>query len=163
MKNPSNEQLEFVRDIEDAVTDLVQRNVKVTKIYQVTEQAGREVHDLGNFVNRFKINGNHDLLARIAEAYLKVGLAPTCVVKALEALSAEKIGKAPESDFHLSPSMPQDYLAPKPHKAKIEVLDGTGEDEVSSLSKVLRILDKLPAPAARRIADQAYRWVGMGL
>lgn len=161
MRNPSNEQLEFVRDIEDAVTDLVQRNVKVTKIYQVTEQAGREVHDLANYVNRFKITGQHDLLNRVAEAYLKVNLAPTCVVKALESLSAEKIGKAPEGDFQLSPTMPQDYPPPKPQKAKIEVLDGS-QDEVSSLSTVLRILDRLPAPAARRIADQAYRWVGMG-
>lgn len=175
MRTPTEQQLDFVRAIEDAVIDLIQRNVKVTKIYQVTEQAEREMYDLTNAVNRFIDGGNWDLIARLAEAYLKVGLAPTCLVKALESSPQSKaIPTAKQHDESKRPniepkplvlerSLPSAPVNPRPQIVNAEVLPADGEDqEIRTLTTVLTMLKRLPLTERRRVADQAYRFVGMG-
>lgn len=174
-KNPTQNQLDFVRDIEDAVIDLIQRNVKVTKIYQVTEQAGRETHDLTNYVKRFQEVGHWDLIARLAEAYLKVGQAPNCLVTALEASpdskaipTAKQTDDRKASNFDSQPlklerSLPSVPSIPKPHIVNAEVLQAeTGKDLVDDLAAVIRMIQRWDRPSQMKLADQVYRWVGVG-
>lgn len=174
-RTPTQHQLDFVRDIEDAVIDLIQRNVKVKHNYQVTDQAGREVHDLTNVVNRLLEGENWDLIARLAEAYLKVGLAPSCLVRALEASpqskaipTAKQLNELGGSYIDSQPlklerSLPSVPSVPKPQTVNAEVLPAESEDrEIQTLTTVLTMLKRLPLPERRRVADQAYRYVGMG-
>lgn len=174
-KTPTQLQLDFVRDIEDAVIDLIQRNVKVTKIYQVADQAGREGYDLTNCVARFVEGENWDLINRLAEAYLKFGLAPSCLVKALEQSPESraiptakqqtnlKAANTEPKPLVLERSLPSVPSIPKPQIVNPEVLPAESEDpEIQSLTTVLKILKRLPMQERRRVADQAYRWAGMG-
>lgn len=174
MRTPTQKQLDFVRDIEDAVIDLIQRNVKVTKKHHVTEQAGREIYDLTNQVKRFVEGGNWDLINRLAEAYLKVGLAPNCLVQALEkspdskaiTTAKELAGfKGPNTapkPFRLEQSLPLELAVPKPQRVNAEVLPAEVEDqEIQTLTTVLTMLKRLPLQERRRVADQAYRWAGL--
>jgi len=168
MKAPSKASLDFVQAIEDAVTDLTQLNVHVKTISQVHDAAQREVHDLGNSVRRFIDNGNWDLICRLAEAYLKVGLTPSCLTKALEAMpvGAGDV-KRPQIDskpLELQRVMPVRELPVQRTQAVVlptAVDKPSDEDEITSLTTILRILNRLPSLPRRRVADQAYRWAGM--
>lgn len=175
MRTPTQHQLDFVRDIEDAVTDLTQCNVKVTKKYQVTEKAGREMYDLTNQVKRFIEGGHWDLINRLAEAYLKVGQAPSCIVKALESSPDSKAitttkqlaeYKAPNRDsepLKSERSIPREPSIPKPQTVNPEVLlPEPGKDLVDDLAAVIRIIERWDKTNQRKLADQAYRWTGMG-
>jgi len=175
MKTPTQQHLEFVRDIEDAVTDLIQCNVKVTKIYQVTEKADRAIYDLTNYVNRFVEAGYWDLIARLAEAYLKVGQAPACLTKALEqSPQSRAIPTAKQLTEYNPPntapkplvlerSLPSAMPIQRPQIVNAEVLHAEHDDqEIRTLTTVLTMLKRLPLQERRRVADQAYRYVGMG-
>lgn len=178
MRTPTQKQLDFVQAIEDAVTDLVQCNVRVTKIYQVTDKAGREMYDLTNHVGRLMDAGHWDLITRLAEAFLKVGQAPNCLTKALEQspdskavptakqLAEYKGPNGPNTapkPFVLERSIPRESPVLKPQTVNPEVLPAeSGKDLVDDLAAVIRIIERWDKTNQRKLADQAYRWVGAG-
>lgn len=173
MKTPTQHQLKFVQAIEDAVTDIVQRNISVNKIHQITDHAEYSMHDLTNHVNRLKGWEQWDLIERLAEAFLKVGMAPKPIVRALEARtnaimtpsgSIELKGPYIDSEpLELKRSLPKELPTVRPQRVNPEVLPAEGKgDIVDDLAKVIRIIERWDMPNQRKLASQAYQWVGMG-
>jgi hypothetical protein len=164
-------QLDFVRDIEVGVKALLAHNHHVTKITQVTEAAGRELIDLSAYVNRFAQSGQWDLIQRLAEAFLKVDLAPSCIAKALDSapqrqivLEAENIDPEPLELERSLPSIPE----------QLEELDRIFDVQVPAivnpepfdpsepLQKVIQVLLPLPKSIQHRVISTASVWFGVG-
>lgn len=175
MKTPTAIQLKFVQAIEDAVTDIIQQNIAVKKVHEVTDRAEFSVADLAAYVTRMRDAGHWMLIDRLAESFLKIGMAPGCITKALEVSpqsraipTAKSYMKAKAVNFDSQPlqlerSLPKALAIPKSLSVIPEVLAAEQEDqEIQTLTTVLKLLKRLPATERRRVADQAYRYAGMG-
>jgi len=77
-------QKEFVADIESGVAALILEECKVKQVTQVLDKAGYKTADLAPYLHRLRMGEEWELIERLSTAFLRVGLTPICVTKALE-------------------------------------------------------------------------------
>jgi hypothetical protein len=77
-------QKEFVADIESGVSALIAEECPTKSISLVMDRAGYKLADFSPYVHRLSMSGDWELLERLSTAFLRVGLTPLCITRALE-------------------------------------------------------------------------------
>ncbi len=164
-------QLDFVHDIEAGVAALLASNQYVTKITQVTEAAGRNLIEVSSYVGRLAQTKEWILLDRLAEAFLKVNLAPACITRALESapqkqidLITENIEPEPLELERSLPSIPQ----------QLEELDRVFDVQIATeikdsiyepaevLQKTIQLLAPYKKSTQHHVISTLGVWFGVG-
>jgi hypothetical protein len=157
-------QLDFITDIETGVKALIAQGIHVKKITQVTEAAGRELIEVSQYVSSIARGKQFDLIARLAEAFLKVGLAPTCIARALESAPEKQIEIEVENSdpepLQLEPYLPSIATQLEELERVFDVQPAMDPSE--PLSKVIQLLSPLPRSAQHKVISTASVWFGVG-
>jgi hypothetical protein len=153
-------QLEFVKDIEAAVTAILmdRKPVGIT-VSEIMEMAGRNSHQISPTVKRLTVQGEVELLKRIQAAFEKAGLKQTTIDKAIARLE----GGEPElQDEPEAEPLKLDRTIPAPEKPiLVHVNRSPVQSDRKTLDKVLEILEPLPKTSQAKIISSAAVWLGV--
>lgn len=161
-------QKEFVQDIESGVSALIMEDSKVKQIAQVLDRAGYKTADLAPYLHRLRMAEEWELIERLSMAFLRVGLTPMCITKALEASPKSKgvprLADLGSEGFRLENELPLDELRenqteevlPAPWKNPMR------ESATMALSRVQAILDPLNPAIQKKVIGAAMAWYEVG-
>jgi hypothetical protein len=158
------DQLDFVQDIESGIVTLIAQGTPVSQINQVTNASGRTLQEVSLFAERLLNHKQYDLLERLAEAFLKVGLAPKSITRALEAApksravpTLAKLGPAPLTLDRSIPTPVVERSRPQTAVSRSEpVAAAQGVNFPSAIAQVVSIIDCLPTFDRKLMVEGIY-------
>lgn len=170
---PTESQLNFVSDIEAGVRALLAQGVKVSKMSQVTEAAGRELAEVSQFVGRFSELGHWELIERLSQAFLAVNLAPLSITRAMEGMPKTTLidngSNFDPEPLTLKSLVPFETIESKALEVEFQPngleprYAPTVPEPEELLCEVIKMISRLPQPMQRKkVAGMAANWFGVG-
>jgi hypothetical protein len=164
-------QREFVADIESGVSALISENCPTNSISLVLDRAGYKLADFSPYVHRLAMSGDWELLERLAAAFLRVGLTPLCLTRALE--QSPKSKAVPKlSDLDSEPLKLESVIAvndgemisPEPQTEPLNHWSPPIQRQAASKAwiQLQEILDPLNPIIQKKIVTAAMGWYEVG-
>lgn len=167
-------QKEFVADIESGVSALIMEECKVKQVYQVLDRAGYKTADLAPYLHRLRMGEEWEMIERLSAAFLRVGLSPVCIAKALEhspkSKAVPKLADLDSEGFKLENELPMAEIGEAQSPVNPSPTFGHWTDKTvpavksatTAFSQVQSILDTLTPNLQKKVIGAAMAWYEVG-
>lgn len=161
-------QINFVKDVEGAVSAMLQQNkqpVGVT-LGEVIEMAGHGLNDFAGVVGRLAAKNEIQLLKRMQAAFDRLNVKPRKLTATIEKLESDGV-LSNDAVSEAEPLKLEPVLPPEP-KATVQAFQKTvpaasnATDDIAVVTQVLRILNPLTKFQQGRVINSVSAFLGVG-
>lgn len=156
---PGKKQMNFVTDLEAGSAALTLQGVQGAKSAELLEAAGRSSGELSYYISRFVEQGNWDLIQRISDAFVTLGIPlPLSIRRAYEARSQNIVDDTLDFDSETLECETEADMRPVQTPAWNPVVEQKEAEDI--LAEVIKTIKQAPNIHRRKIAMSAADWFG---